>query len=107
MRWIKKENLKPLLKRWSEKFQVLAPVEDEGTTLLLPYDEDKFTLDYINFALPVKESLFEQKEKIFEWKNVNGNIETSSPKETDFNKRFCLGFAHVTPMVLLIWIDFI
>lgn len=91
MRWIKKENLKPLLKRWSEKFQVLAPVEDEGTTLLLPYDEDKFTLDYINFALPVKESLFEQKEKLFEWKNVNGNIETSSPKETDFNKKILFG----------------
>lgn len=91
MRWIKNENLKPLLHRWSEKFQVLAPAREQDAVLLLPYEEDKFTLDYINFALPVKESLFEQKEKLFKWKKVDGKIETISPKATDFEQRILFG----------------
>ena len=81
-------------------------MEDEGTTLLLPYDEDKF-LDYINFALPVKESLFEQKEKLLSGKMLMEILKPQALKEKILTKRFCLGFAHVTPMVLLIWIDFI
>ena len=81
-------------------------MEDEITTLLLPYDEDKFTLDYINFALPVKESLFEQKKSFLSGKMLMEILKPQALKKQILTKRFCLRFICV-PMVLLIWMDFI
>jgi NAD(P)H-flavin reductase/formate hydrogenlyase subunit 6/NADH:ubiquinone oxidoreductase subunit I len=91
MRWITTENLQPLLERWSKEYQVLAPAEEQGEMLLIPYDSAKFTLDYINFFLPVKEYLFTQKDRLFKWEKVDNKIPVYSPDEGDYEKRILFG----------------
>ncbi|MGH4117594.1 4Fe-4S dicluster domain-containing protein [Clostridium sp.] len=72
---LKKEDLKELLNTWSKSsFDVYAPQKNEGQVMLLPYD-DELCLDYINFPFPVKEFLFKQKEKLFQWKINNSKVE--------------------------------
>lgn len=87
---LKKENLKGLLNTWSKAFEVYAPQKDQGQVMLLPYENNELTLDYINFAYPVKEFLFKQKEKFFDWERKNGEIEIHAP-ETTKNKRILFG----------------
>lgn len=71
---VKKDNLKALLSAWSKAFEVYAPQESEGQVMLLPYEEQSLTMDFVNFAFPVKEYIFKQKEKLFEWEINEGNI---------------------------------
>ncbi len=91
MRWLATENLQPLLKLWSKEYRVMAPVEEQDDVTLVPYDSEKFTLDYINFFLPVKEYLFAQKDELFKWEKVDDTIPTSSPGEGDFDQQILFG----------------
>ena len=61
---LKKEDLKELLNTWSKAFEVYAPKENQGQVMLLPYENNELSLDYINFSYPVKEFIFKQKEMI-------------------------------------------
>lgn len=88
---LKKENLNELLNIWSKLFEVYAPQKNQGQVMLLPYQDNAFSLDYINFPFPVKEFLFKQKEKLFEWTNQNGSIKLSSPKISPKSKNILFG----------------
>ena len=77
---LKKENLKEVLNTWSVAFEVYAPKENQGEIMLLPYENNELSLDYINFSSSVKEFIFKQREKFFDWTNINGEIEVHAPK---------------------------
>ncbi|KOA20686.1 anaerobic sulfite reductase subunit A [Clostridium homopropionicum DSM 5847] len=83
---IDKDNLNDLFRKWSKESEVYAPQVEEGQVMLLPYEEEKFTMDYVNFAFPVKEHLFKQREILFNWGNKNGSISIETPINIDTNK---------------------
>lgn len=88
---IKKEELKDLLNLWSKSFEVYAPIKDEGQVMLLPYEENKLTLDYINFTFPVKEYVFKQKERFFNWKIEGSNLQIENSLISNKNNRLFFG----------------
>jgi ferredoxin len=88
---LKKNDLKSLLSSWSKDGEVFAPQLEGGQVMLLPYEENKFTMDYINFAFPLKEYLFKQKEILFNWKKDNGNISVETPRNMNGNSRIYFG----------------
>jgi len=88
---INKKDLNDLFKIWSKESEVYAPHIEDGQVMLLPYEEDKFTMDYVNFAFPVKEHLFKQKEILFNWENKNGTISVETPMNIDDIKRIYFG----------------
>ena len=72
---LKVEDLKELLNIWSKaSFEVYAPKKNEGQVMLLPYENNELTFDYINFPFPVKEFLFKQKEELFHWNKDNDSV---------------------------------
>lgn len=75
---LKSGNLKEVLELWSNAFKVYAPTNNEGEVMLLPYKSEEFTMEYINFAAPVKEYIFKQKETMFCWTNSSGKINVQS-----------------------------
>ncbi|MBK5242275.1 4Fe-4S dicluster domain-containing protein [Clostridium sp.] len=88
---LKKEDLKELLNTWSKSsFDVYSPQKNEGQVMLLPYGDDELCLDYINFPFPVKEFLFKQKEKLFQWKINNSGVEVHED-ETPRDKSILFG----------------
>lgn len=88
---LKKDELKYLLSSWSKEAEVFAPQKEEGQVMLLPFEESTFTMDYINFAFPVKEHLFKQKEILFTWENDNGKIKAESPEKAKLCRRIYFG----------------
>lgn len=88
---LKKEKLKELLNAWSSTFEVYAPQGNEGQIMLLPYEEDKLTMDYVNFPFPVKEHLFKQRERLFCWENKNGKLTIGTPDNTPRRKKVLFG----------------
>ena len=88
---LKKSNLKSLLSSWFREAEVFTPQIDDGQVMLLPFEESRFTMDYINFTFPVKEHLFKQKEILFNWKNDNGNISVETPRNMDAGSRIYFG----------------
>jgi ferredoxin len=88
---LKKSDLKKLLNKWSSEFEVFAPQVEEGQVMLLPFNENEFTMDYINFPFPVKEYLFKQRDILFNWENKNGDIITETPETVGLNKRVYFG----------------
>ena len=88
---INKKDLNDLFTIWSKESEVYAPQVEEGQVMLLPYEEHKFTMDYVNFAFPVKEHLFKQKEILFKWENNNGTISLETPVNKDNTKRIYFG----------------
>jgi NAD(P)H-flavin reductase/ferredoxin len=73
---LKKDDLMELLNTWSKaSFEVYAPKQNDGQVMLLPYEGDELCLDYINFSFPVKEFLFKQKEKLFNWDSRSGAVD--------------------------------
>ena len=88
---LSKENLDNLLDLWSQEFEVYTPQNNEGQVMLLPYEKDNFTMDYINFDFPVKEYLFKEREKLFDWKKEKGNIELHVPESSSDMKRILFG----------------
>lgn len=51
------------------------PVGKGKDIQLLPLGKGERTEDYINLTLPVKEMVFEQKERLFSWKRTGETIE--------------------------------
>lgn len=88
---LKKEDLKELLNTWSKAFEVYAPQKNLGQVMLLPYEDNEFSLDYINFPFPVKEFLFKQKEEFFKWTNENDSIKLEVPETITQDKRILFG----------------
>jgi NAD(P)H-flavin reductase/formate hydrogenlyase subunit 6/NADH:ubiquinone oxidoreductase subunit I len=90
---IAKEKLQSVLNLWSNHYDVYAPMKKDDNTLLMPYNPEvpEITLDYINFNLPVKEYLFEQKEELFSWKKDGENLSITKPQDRPNKKRILFG----------------
>lgn len=71
---LKKEHLDTVLAAWNQKVPVYVPHGKGRDINLIPMDEAVRTEDYINLTLPVKEMLFEQKEKLFSWERKEDGI---------------------------------
>ncbi|MEG2338370.1 MAG: 4Fe-4S dicluster domain-containing protein [Clostridium sp.] len=86
---LKAKDLRKALDTWSELFKVFAPLSQDGEVQLVPY-EGKFMMNYINFNMPFKKFLFDQKEELFSWKKIGDRIETYKP-EVDESKKLYFG----------------
>jgi formate hydrogenlyase subunit 6/NADH:ubiquinone oxidoreductase subunit I len=100
MYYLNQKDLSALLLRWTEAAEVYAPKREAGQVMLMPYDEEAFTMNYVNFAFPLKEHLFRQREVLFSWEEKDGNIlldagqspPSSSRKDTNIEgKRILFG----------------
>lgn len=80
-----------MLDRWSEAFEVYAPQYEDTQVMLLPYDKSGFTTDYINFAFPVKEYFFKERERLFSWSSDKGNIGIEKPDNAPEARRLLFG----------------
>ncbi|WP_352419050.1 4Fe-4S dicluster domain-containing protein [Proteiniborus sp.] len=89
---LKKSHLIEALDSWKEAFDVYAPMKHNGVVDLLPYmDSNDFTMEYVNFALPVKKYLFGQKEELFKWEKKGDSIELSHINGEEFKERVYFG----------------
>lgn len=86
-----KKYLDQLLAVWSDKFDIITPVKQDGDVMLLPYKALDCSLDYINFTMPVKEFLFEQQEELFTWKKEDQQIRTTLPDKTKIRSKVLFG----------------
>jgi len=111
---LKKEDLRELLNIWSNSsFNVYAPKNNSGQVMLLPYDNNELTLDYINFPFPVKEFLFKQKEELFHWSkdkdliNLKAAASSLNSKNILFGIRSCdaYGIAYTDKFFLEGYVD--
>ena len=78
---LEKNKLEQVLEKWSQIAELYTPQTDAGQVMLLPYDQSTFTMDYINFAFPVKEYVFSAKEILFNWTDKDGNLEVFAPEK--------------------------
>jgi len=90
MALLEKSKLQQVLETWAKNIEVYTPQSDAGQVMLLPYEQDTFTMDYINFTFPVKEYIFSPKEILFCWENTDGNIKAFTPPE-NAKKRIYFG----------------
>jgi ferredoxin len=88
---LKKDDLKYLLNNWAKEFEVFAPQTEDGQVMLLPFEENEFTMDYINFAFPVKEYLFKQKEVLFNWEKDKGSVKVEVPNNPSPKRKIFFG----------------
>lgn len=91
MYFLDKNDLQKLLEKWSQNQEIFAPQNEAGEVMLLPYDKDKFTMDYINFSFPVKEYFFRQKEILFKWEEKDGVIKLEAPKPEPERRKLFFG----------------
>lgn len=75
MVYLDQKDLRALLLWWAETAEVYAPKREDGQIMLMPFDEEAFTMDYVNFAFPVKEHLFRQREVLFTWEEKDGKLQ--------------------------------
>lgn len=76
---LEKKHLDEVLALWNRKVPVYVPHGKGKDINLIPLEDAERTEDYINLTLPVKEMVFEQKEKLFSWERNNEgdiNVET-------------------------------
>ena len=59
--------------------------------MLLPYESNELTFDYINFPFPVKEFLFKQKEELFHWNKDNDSVNVQAAELSLNNKSILFG----------------
>ena len=88
---LRKKNLNDMLDKWSKAFEVYTPQYEDSQVMLLPYEKSGFTTDYINFAFPVKEYFFKERERLFDWSAENGNISLDQPGNVPETKRLLFG----------------
>lgn len=67
---LEKQNLDAVLEIWNQMVPVYVPTGSGRDVQLMPLNQSPRTEDYINFSLPVKEFLFEQKEQLFAWEKT-------------------------------------
>ena len=77
--WLKTSDLNQVLSLWQKKADLYTPQSEDGQVMLAPYDADGFTMDYVNFAFPIKEVVFRQKETLFQWKKEGSQIKVTDP----------------------------
>lgn len=80
---LKKENLKPLLDRLADGYEVIAPVKRYGDYLFEALESfDDVALDYKNLAFPTKEFFFKQRDVLFTYsKDKKGNARVVPQKD--------------------------
>lgn len=88
---LRKKNLTEVLDRWAKAFEVYTPQYEDDQVMLLPYDKSGFTTDYDNFAFPVKEYFFKERERLFDWSAQGGDIGIDMPENVPGNKRLLFG----------------
>ncbi|MDF2519784.1 MAG: Heterodisulfide reductase, cytochrome reductase subunit [Clostridia bacterium] len=88
---LKKDNLRAFISALAGEGTVFTPQREEGQVMLLPYNEDSFTMDYTNFAFPVKEHLFKQKEILFSWESKDGDINVETPGNINAGRHVYFG----------------
>lgn len=88
---IKKDDIHNLLYLWTKSFEVFAPQNYDGQVMLLPYEEKKLTLDYINLSFPLKEYIFKQREVLFNWEKDKETIRYINNKKSKEVKNLFFG----------------
>lgn len=88
---LKKENLNKVLNIWAKEAELFSPQIEDDQVMLLPHEENKFAMDYINFPFPAKEYLFKQREVLFKWQNDNGNFSIETPENKNTNDKIYFG----------------
>lgn len=90
---IRKKRLTEILDRWNSRLDVYAPQEKFGEVELGLYDKNTFSLNYINFSMPLKEYIYEVKEELFSWnRDSKGNVKiTTSENQKQETKRLFFG----------------
>ena len=88
---LRKKNLTEVLDRWAKAFEVYTPQYEDDQVMLLPYDKSGFTTDYDNFAFPVKEYFFKERERLFDWSAEGGDIGIDMPENVPGKKKLLFG----------------
>jgi heterodisulfide reductase subunit C len=88
---LNEEDIMKLLKVWSHSFEVYAPTRQNDDVMLMPFDEQSFTMDYLNTAMPMKEYLFEQKESLYNWKKSDDGIQITEFDASRLKSRILFG----------------
>lgn len=87
---VDKNDLDKVLQRWNEFADLYGPRLEDGQVMLMPYLEEGFTMDYVNFAFPIKEHLFRQREVLFSWEDQGGQIHVTNGLDADTQKKSIL-----------------
>ena len=87
---IEKNDLDKVLQRWNEFADLYGPRLEDGQVMLMPYIEEGFTMDYVNFAFPIKEHLFRQREVLFSWEEQGGQLHVTNGLDVDRQKKSIL-----------------
>jgi NAD(P)H-flavin reductase/formate hydrogenlyase subunit 6/NADH:ubiquinone oxidoreductase subunit I len=89
---LKKSNLDTVLARWNQEIPVYIPTGKGKDINLQPMDQFERTEDYINLTLPVKEMVFEQKEKLFSWdRSEDGDVKVENLSRVHTGDRIFYG----------------
>ena len=88
---LKKKDLDTVLERWNKAVPVYVPSGSGKDIQLKPMAEAERTEDYINLTLPVKEMIFEQKEKLFSWEKSEEEIRVKNLATDHAGKRILYG----------------
>ena len=88
---LNKNSLDQVLSIWNEKSSVYVPIGKGNDIHLMPLGEGQRTENYINLTLPVKEMVFEQKERLFSWERSGENIEVKGLAHEHAKNRILFG----------------
>ncbi|MCM1988878.1 4Fe-4S dicluster domain-containing protein [Oceanirhabdus seepicola] len=88
---LKKSNLQDLLKKWAAHFKVLAPSIENDEIMMMPYDENTFTMDYLNSPVSIKEFFYEQREVLFKWEQNENQLKTFDPDYSKLDNKLLFG----------------
>ena len=88
---LQKDQLDQVLSLWNETSAVYVPVGKGKDIHLLPFGEGERTEDYINLTLPVKEMIFEQKERLFKWDRHGEDIDVETLADQHRTNRILFG----------------
>ncbi len=88
---LNRENLDQVLNQWNRKTKVYVPTGEGKDISLMPLLEGQRTEDYINLTLPVKEFVFEQKEKLFSWEKNDDDLEVTNLAHQHAAERILFG----------------
>lgn len=75
---LKKADLDTVLALWNQQVPVFIPTGKGRDINLIPLEEGERTEDYINLTMPVKEMIFEQKEKLFSWQRTEEGVQVTN-----------------------------
>lgn len=88
---LSRNHLDEVLYKWDELSSVFVPTGRGDDIQLKPLGSAKRTEDYINLTLPVKEMMFEQKEKLFIWDREGNDITVKGMSHDHTKNRLLYG----------------